>query len=870
MNEPTTPLLRQYHAIKQRYPHALLLFRLGDFYELFYEDALVASRVLQITLTARNRESGQEVPMCGIPYHAAEGYIARLLRAGHRVAICEQLEEPSRRKKLLRRDVVRVITPGTATELQVLEPREQNFLAAIAWDPREAVAGLAAADVSTGQFIATEFRGTNVEAQLREELERLRPRELLLPRPVSLFTPSDHFAAERVAAVTRLEEWVFRPDYGERRIREQFGVVALEGLGLTGHPYAVAAAGAILHYLQETSAIGGGQLLHLDPVRFYQQHDALVLDEATVRNLELVRPLFGDDPEATLLATLDATVTSMGGRLLRSWLLRPSIDRGEIEARLDAVEELYHHTVLREELRRDLAGVLDLERLTSRITLGVASPREVAALGRSLAHLPMLRALLGRCRAHRLVTLHTRMEELADLRERIERAIADDPPALVSESGIIRTGYDATLDELRALSQNAKQIIAQMEERERQRTGIASLKIRYNQVFGYAIEISKPNLHLVPADYERKQTLVGAERFTCPELKEYERKVLDAEQRMLELERRLFLELRQWVATHAPRLRAVAAAVAETDVLAALAQVAAERNFVRPEFHDGDELCIQGGRHPVLERILERRGERFVPNDLYLDRDRHAILIITGPNMGGKSTYLRQAALIVLMAQMGSFVPASRARLPLTDRIFTRIGASDNLARGRSTFLVEMSEVAAILNTATAASLVLLDEVGRGTATYDGLAIAWAVVEALHQHPRPRTLFATHYHELTELAERLEGVQNLRVAVAEAGQEIVFLHRVEPGAADRSYGIEVARLAGLPPAVIERAREVLHQHETAGRQLTSRLAPPEPTQPPLFAELDREILETLRQVDPDRLRPIEALQILAELKRRIR
>jgi DNA mismatch repair protein MutS len=869
MTEPTTPLLRQYHAIKQRYPHALLLFRLGDFYELFYEDALVASRVLQITLTARNREAGQEVPMCGIPYHAAETYIARLLRAGHRVAICEQMEEPSPRKKLLRRDVVRVITPGTATELHVLEPREDNFLAAVARDFRTGTLGLALVDVSTGRFLATEMDGPDAGRRLAEELELWRPRELLLPRPTDLFTAETLPEPAGVVTVTRLDEWIFQPEYGARKLREQFGLVTLEGLGLEGHPQAIAAAGAVLHYLRETSTVGGGELLHLDAVRFYHQHDALVLDEATVRNLELVRPLFGDSQDATLLATLDRTVTGMGGRLLRSWILRPSIDRAEIEARLDAVAELRASTILREELRRELASMLDLERLTSRVTLGTAGPRELAALGRALGRLPMLRALLRRGASSRLQALHDQLDELSDVHERITQAIADDPPALVSEPGIIRNGYHPELDELRALSQDSRRIIAQMEERERQRTGIASLKIRYNQVFGYYIEVSKPNLHLVPADYERKQTLVGAERFTCPELKEYERRVLEADRQIQEIERRLFTELRAWVATQARRLRQTAGVVAQADVLTALAQVAAERNFTRPEFHDGDELCIVGGRHPVVEQILERRGERFVPNDLYLDRRSHAIVLITGPNMGGKSTYLRQAALIVLMAQMGSFVPAAQARLPITDRIFTRIGASDNLARGRSTFLVEMSEVAAILNTATASSLVLLDEVGRGTATYDGLAIAWAVVEALHEDPRPRTLFATHYHELTELAERLEGVKNLRVAVTEAGQDIVFLHRVEPGPADRSYGIEVARLAGLPRSVIERARQILQQHERTGRQLTERLAPSEPEQTPLFTPLDREIVETLRSLDLDHLRPIEALQWLAELKRRL-
>jgi DNA mismatch repair protein MutS len=868
MPEPTSPLLRQYHSIKQRYPQALLLFRLGDFFELFYEDAIAASRELQITLTSRNREAGNAVPMCGVPYHAAETYVARLVRAGYKVAICEQMEEPSRKKKLVHREVIRVITPGTATDFPLLEPKENNYLAAVARDPDAGVIGLAIVDVSTGEFTATEFTGANAEARLREEIELTRPREVLLPRPTTLFSPGRE--ADGAGAVeSRLDDWVFRSDYGARLLAEQFGVVTLEGFGLEGHPQAIAAAGAVVHYLRETSAVGGGRLEHLDRIRFYHDREAMVLDDSTVRNLELVAPLSGGHAEATLLASLDETATGMGARLLRSRILRPSIDREEIDARLDAVKELAASTVLREEMRKDLAGIMDLERLISRITLGVATPRDLVALRQSLARLPLVRGFLARCQSSRLVALREQLDDLADLRERLDRAIADDPPAQPTDPGVIRKGYDADLDELREISQHAKQTIAQMEDRERKRTGIGSLKIRFNQVFGYSIEISKPNLHHVPPDYERKQTLVGAERFISPELKEYERKVLDADRRMQEIERRLFTEVRGWVAGHAQRVRRTAAAIARIDVLASFARLAVARNYVRPQFHEGDDLCIVAGRHPVIERLLDRRGERFVPNDVYLDRTSQAILLITGPNMGGKSTYLRQAALIVLMAQMGSFVPATEARLPVTDRIFTRIGASDNLARGRSTFLVEMSEVAAILNTATESSLVLLDEVGRGTATYDGLSIAWAVVEALEADPRPRTLFATHYHELTELAERLEGVKNLHVAVHEAGQEIIFLHRVEAGSADRSYGIEVARLAGLPAGVIDRAREILRRHEQSEHQLTAKLSPGAEQQPAIFTPLDQKIVDALRSLDPDQLRPIDALALLAELKKQL-
>jgi DNA mismatch repair protein MutS len=881
MASPATPLMQQYHAVKRRYPHALVLFRLGDFYELFYEDAVTAARELQITLTSRNKERGEPVPMCGVPYHAAETYIARLIRAGYKVAVCEQLEEPSKAKKLVRRDVVRVITPGTATEAAVLHPRENNFLAAVALGPGrngQEAAGMAYVDVSTGEFRATEFTGPAARERLLDELATLAPRELLVPQPASLFAAPGGFDG-LAAAETRLEEWVFSADRGARLLAEQFGVVALEGFGLEGRPQATAAAGAVVHYLRETSAVGtasaAAALGHLDRVRFYEQADALVLDPATVRNLELVQPIFGEAPEATLVAAIDETATGMGARLLRSWILRPSVDRQEMDSRLDAVEELAAGVVLREELRRELGSIADLERLTGRVTLGVAGPRELAALGRSLERLPLVHRFLANARSERLRTLAKEADPaatgLAEVAARIASALAEEPPALATDPGVIRAGFDPALDELRALLHHGQQTIAAMEARERSRTGIASLKIRFNQVFGYSIEVSKPNLHLVPADYHRKQTLANAERFTMPELEEYERKVLSAEERIAEIERRLFAELRAWVAGRAAALRRAAAALGQLDVLASFAHTAAARRWTRPRFDDTGELEIAGGRHPVIERLLERRGERFVPNDLYFDAAGNRILLITGPNMGGKSTYLRQAALIVLLAQMGSFVPADRARLPVTDRVFTRIGASDNLARGRSTFLVEMAEVAAILNTATPASLVLLDEVGRGTSTYDGLALAWATVEHLAAGARPRTLFATHYHELTELADRLDGVRNLHVSVREAGAEVVFLHRVEPGPADKSYGIEVARLAGLPRSVIERAREILLQHERTEHRLTEQLSPGAAAPPPepLFTPLDARIVQALRAADLDRLTPLEALNLLAELKKQL-
>jgi len=891
MSEPTTPLMQQYHAVKSRYPHALLLFRLGDFYELFYEDAIIAARELQITLTSRNREKGQPIPMCGVPYHAADGYLARLIRAGFKVAICEQMEQPGPGKKLVRREVSRVITPGTATDVAVLDARENNFLAAVAHNPAQATIGLALVDLSTGEFLATEFTGSRAEESLRDELQLLRPRETLLPRPQQLFETAKTSLLDGAGGVeTRLEDWIFQRDYAERILREQFGVAELTGFGLDGHPQAQSAAGAVIHYLRENAARverddapSVEALRHLDRIRYYEQHDTLVLDPVSVRNLELLSPIFTEEAKSTgpttLIAALDSTVTGMGARLLRSWMLRPLIDPDAIAARLGAVEHLLKQTVVRGEIRKELRGIQDLERLTSRITLGLAMPRELLALRKSLAQLPVLKKFLTPPQSGGSDLIHILFEEideLTDIRERLEKALSDEPPAVATEPGIIRSGYHAELDELRNLSQHSKTIIASMEERERKRTGLNSPKIRFNQVFGYYIEISKPNLPNAPADYERKQTLVNAERFTSSELKEYERKILAADERILEIERQLFIDLRSSIAAKASRLRKTASAIAQLDVLASFAKLAADRGYTLPEFNSTGELLIVAGRHPVIEELLKQKGERFIPNDLCFEPGRQQLLLITGPNMGGKSTYLRQAALIVLMAQMGSFVPARQARLPITDRIFTRIGASDNLARGRSTFLVEMSEVATILHHATPSSLVLLDEVGRGTATFDGLSIAWAVVEHLQKNTRARTLFATHYHELTELAELLPTVKNVHVSVKETPNEIIFLRRVEPGSADKSYGIEVARLAGLPRSVIERAREVLKRHEQSEHELSETLSPgaAEPghsngNQSVMFTPLDRAVLERLRSANLDDLKPLDALNLLADLKKQI-
>lgn len=885
MTEPSTPLMRQYAAIKKQHPNALLFFRLGDFYELFFEDAVVAAKELQITLTSRNKEKDQAIPMCGVPYHSAEGYLSKLLRKGFKVAICEQMEDPRLAKKLVRREVTRVLTPGTALDGSV-GAEENNFLAALARS--SGAVGLAALDLSTGEFRATEFRGPEAERRILEELQQLRPREVLYPSSLPLFdrAPSDQSQlplqqpGERARFTeTPLEDWVFSADYAVPLLENQLGVISLEGFGLHNKPAAATAAGAILHYVRSTQK---GTLEHVDRIGFYDRQEYLVLDAVTVRNLELVEPLFANTgSEVTLFRALDATLTPMGKRLLRSWMLRPSINVTEINQRLDAVESGVKDFIAREELRRALEGVLDIERLLSRVTLETANPRDVLALCASLNRTPLIRIALDRLVKNgtpaRLKELHSLLDELADLRERIERTIVSEPPLTLADGGVIQPGVDAELDELRNLSRNSKQYIAQIEERERKRTGINSLKIKFNSVFGYYLEISKANLHHAPADYERKQTLVNAERFTTPELKEYEAKVLDAQEKIVEIERRLFAELRTAVASEARRIRQTSLALAEVDVLASLAFIAQNRGYCRPQFAfegatSAEELEIVDGRHPVLEQQeLTGSNDRFVPNDLFLNSTTHSILLITGPNMGGKSTYLRQTALIVLMAQMGGFVPARSARVPIVDRIFTRIGASDNLARGRSTFMVEMTETAAILNTATPRSLILLDEIGRGTATYDGLAIAWAVVEYVHSTSRAKTLFATHYHELTEL-DRLDGVKNFHVSVKENAGGIVFLRKVEPGAADRSYGIEVAKLAGLPAEVVVRAREVLHEHESAEREATAHLtpgagAPEAQVQLTMFTPVSQEIIDRLRATDINNLTPLEALNLLNELKR---
>lgn len=861
----TTPLMRQYAAAKQKHPDALLFFRLGDFYELFYEDAKTAARELQITLTSRDKERG--IPMCGVPHHAADQYITRLLRLGHRIAICEQLEDPKLTKTIVRREVTRVLTPGTAID-PALNSERNNFLAALAF--AGAIVGMALLDNSTGDFRTTEFRGKDTHdamTQCADELARLCPTEILLAADATApLAPLEE--AFRSRTVTHMEGWVFTPDYALPLLQNHLGTRELAGYGLEGHNAAAIAAGGILHYLRATQL---GQLEHVDRVRYYERSGCLQLDAVTVRNLELVEPLMADARRnTTLFHTLDQCLTPMGKRKLRATILRPLLDVPTIHERQQGVAELHGSLLLREETRANLTGILDLERLLSRISLDSAGPRDLLALASSAALLPALAIGLGRLQAAVWKQLHGSFDCLEDLCRTICTTLAEQPPVHMEDGGAIAAGADEELDQLRALSTSGKQSIASIEERERQRTGIGSLKVRYNSVFGYYIEITKSNLQSVPVDYERKQTLVNAERFTTPELKEHERSVLGAQERCLEIERRIFQALRQAILAASARVRATAEIIAEIDLLACFAHLAAARNYVRPEIDESGAFEALAGRHPVIEWHMQAASQgRFVPNSLYVDTEGPSLLLLTGPNMGGKSTYLRQAALLVILAQMGCFVPAQRMRLGVVDRIFTRIGASDNVAEGRSTFMVEMTETATILNTATQKSLLLLDEMGRGTATFDGMSLAWAAVEHLHEVLGARTLFATHYHELTMLSVHLPRLKNLRVTVQETPTGIVFLHTIQEGAASKSYGIEVARLAGLPREVLVRAREILRKHERSEkREIESSREPG--LQMTLFTPLSQRVVDQIHALDLDDLTPMRALHLLQELQQEIR
>jgi DNA mismatch repair protein MutS len=960
-----TPMVRQYKELKAQHPGTLLFFRLGDFYELFFDDAVTGARELQITLTARHKDSSEPIPMCGVPHHSAPNYIAKLVRRGYRVAICEQTEDASKTKKLVRREVVRIVTPGTPIDPQLLEARESVYLAAVC--AQGETVGAAFLDISTGEFRATQAVGKHAWERIVADIESYAPRELIFPQALSALVRAGFSHRERTAALplrsdslspreragvrersfateerekklssdaeqasaseeheqitsndavsphpnplprgegiksllpsalTPLDDWLWQAEDCAALLIKQFNVHSLDGYGLSKKTEAIRAAGSCLRYAQDTQRAAAA---HIADIVYFEPQDHLVLDHITVRNLELVQASGG--ASRSLLDVIDETVTGMGARLLRSWLVRPSIHRGEIEARHGAVAELHASHAKRDRLRTLLKEVSDIERLVGRLNLGSATPRDLVALRRSLDQVPQIREGLTHAESSLLQVLNDATDELADVRTLIANAIEDDPPAKVIDGGVIRAGYSEELDELRSLSRDAKQTIASMEAEERARTGVGSLRIRFNNVFGYFIEVSKANAARVPEDYERRQTLANAERFTTPPLKEYEAKVLGAEERILQMESEIFSLICRQVATETARIQSTARALACLDAVAGLAETASRRRYVKPAMHDGDEIEIIHGRHPVIEAFNE---DPFVPNSVYLNNSTDRLLIITGPNMGGKSTVLRQTAIICILAQMGSFVPAEKAKLPLLDRVWTRVGASDDLASGRSTFMVEMTETAAILHNATPRSLILLDEIGRGTATFDGLSIAWSVAEYLHDSAEhaAKTLFATHYHELTELAERLPGAQNYQITATEREGEVVFLHRLERGRASKSYGIEVARLAGMPPAALARAREVLERLEryeldvfaeeqaaaeservvaaSAGSSAVEEQSLTKATssaarrriaaQSSLFDLANQKVVDELRTTDVEKLSDAEAKQMLAELKKKL-
>ena len=854
MAENLTPIRQQYLRIKRKYPQAIVLFRLGDFYETFDEDARIASRELEIVLTSREMGKGNQVPLAGIPYHALDNYLARLINRGYKVAICEQVTKPGETKGLVQREVVRLVTPGTVVETGLLDSGRNNYLVSVVTG--EEAVGIAHVDITTSEFATTQVPIQRAVP----ELERLKPSEVIASRSADLS------GLALTAPVTRLDDYDFDLEVAQQTLLEHFGAASLDGYGCGHLPLAIKAAGAIIRYLKETQKTALSQITRLST---YTTDAFMALDVQTQNNLELFRSSRSGRAEGSLLSVIDLTRTPIGGRLLKRWLGQPLLDITELNQRLDAVDWFYRSTMSRSQTTTLLGEVADLERLINRVRGNIASPRELVALKRSLEAIPKLKEMLD---ASSIDWLKTDLKPRQDVVELISQAIVEQPPAGLDESGCIKQGLSEELDNLRLIATNSKQYLADLERRERERTGIKSLKVGYNRVFGYYIEVSKPNLSQVPPDYIRKQTLVNGERFFTPELKEYETQILNAQERIAELEAELFRRVCQQVAAQAEPILALADAVAHIDVFSSLAEVAVRYSYIRPELTTNNTIIIKEGRHPVVERSLA--DSSFVPNDTYLSNDGAQLIILTGPNMSGKSTYLRQVALIVLLAQIGSFVPAGSAGIGVVDRIFTRIGAGEDLAAGKSTFMVEMVEMANILNNATLRSLIILDEIGRGTSTYDGLSIARAVCEYIHNHPRlgAKTLFATHYHELVELASYLPRAKNFNVAVTEQGGEVIFLRKIVPGGVDKSYGIHVAKLAGLPKSVVHRAQEVLAELEEDSHKAPLRSAPRRKKEPPaehisLFGQKPP-LLEELEKLDIDSMTPLEALTKLYELQQK--
>ncbi|MGQ4834645.1 MAG: DNA mismatch repair protein MutS [Candidatus Asgardarchaeia archaeon] len=856
-----SPMMRQYMKLKRKYKDAILFFRVGDFYETFGEDAITVSKELGIVLTSRDK-SKDPTPMAGVPHHSADQYIARLVKKGYKVAIAEQLEEPDPKKKVVERGVVRVITPGTIIEEMLLDEKTNNYLASIVRAKKGF--GFSIVDVSTGEFLTTQIEGERALDDLIAELAKFFPRECIIPESQY----HDEKLIEKIkeninTTFTPLPDYYFDVDYAKDTLLEHFNVASLEAFGCANLPLSISASGAIILYLMDTQKT---KLNNIRTLRTYFTKKFMVLDSTTIRNLELIQNFRDGSSKGTLLEVLDNTVTAMGSRLLKKWILQPLQDKNEINMRLNAVEELAQNAIMRKTLRELIDKIYDLSRIVSRLNLGRLNPKDVIALKDSLKVVPEISKAISEVKSKLLLNLKSELNEFPDLVELIERAIVPDPPPTIQEGGIIKDGYNEELDNLRQILREGKNWIASLEQKERMRTGIKSLKVGYNKVFGYYIEVPKTHSSRVPKDYIRKQTLTNAERYITPELKEYEAKILNADENIKSLEFAIFDRLRKKVATYISRIQKTAQKIAELDVLSAFAENALKRGYVKPEINDSLDIIIREGRHPVLEEVLGR--SKFVPNDTVIRYNENQISIVTGPNMAGKSTYLRQVALIVLMAQIGSFVPAAEASIGIVDRIFTRVGASDDISLGHSTFMVEMTEVANILNNATSRSLVILDEVGRGTSTYDGVSIAWAITEYLHNNPSvaPRTIFATHYHELTQLEEVLQRVANYNVSVKEWKNNIIFLHKIIPGASDKSYGIHVAKLAGLPDSVLTRAEEILRELENNDQNITHNISPQEDIQLTLFNLQDNRVIEMLKNIDINNITPIQALLKLQEMK----
>lgn len=863
-----TPLMAQYYKIKQAHPDTILLFRVGDFFETFEEDAKTASKVLGITLTKRSSGYAEDTPLAGFPHHAIDTYLPKLVRAGYRVAVCEQMENPKFAKGIVKREVIEVVTPGVTLSDKLLDHKKNNYLLAITIQDQNC--GLSFCDVSTGEFYVFEV----ALSQLGEQIESINPSEFLIPKRDKEFLSKLIERINPALRVTKLDDWIFSYDYANELLKNHFKTKTLKGFGIDKLHLGIIAAGAALNYLNETQRVN---LSHLNKISLYNPSDYMILDYATKRNLEITFAMNDGGREGSLISILDKTQTAMGGRLLKKWVSAPLRDIDPINKRLDSVEELLKNKKIRKELNDNLKEIGDLERLISRICTGRANPREVVAVKSSLKKIPALKKLLDQLQVPTLKNISDQLDPLERIVDKISSAIIDSPPAAINEGGIIRNGFSPELDELRDISLHGKEWIATLQQKERERTGIPSLKVSFNNVFGYYIDVSHTHKNKIPDNYIRKQTLVNSERYITPELKEYEDKILNAQEKINELEQQLFNEIRTAVANEAEIIQQNARIIAMLDCLVSFAECAEAYNYIKPEVNNSDKIKIIQGRHPVVERILEP-GMKFTPNDCIIDNQNDQIILLTGPNMAGKSVYLRQVGLIVLLAQIGSFVPAKEASIGIVDRIFTRVGASDNITAGESTFLVEMQEAANILNNATSKSLILLDEIGRGTSTFDGISIAWAITEYLHENPNisAKTLFATHYHELNEMSELFPKIKNYKVEVREYDDKVVFLHKVNPGRADHSYGIQVAQMAGLPLFVTNRAKEVLDNLESkeltpyeVKKERLKKLKTENDNQISLFEFKDDQLREEIKKVEIDKLTPIEALNKLNELKKKM-